>query len=78
MQQGSGRARGLWQAGAVLAAQLFASGAWVETVAGTPQVRVKTDVIDLGTIAMGDPAEARFELENVGDGVLEIYRVESG
>jgi hypothetical protein len=68
----------LWLAAAVVAAQLLASGTWVETVAGTPQVRVKTDVIDLGTIAMGDPAEARFELENVGDGVLEIYRVESG
>ncbi len=78
MQQGSGRARGLWQAGAVLAAQLVASGAWVETVAGTPQVRVKTDVIDLGTIAMGDPAEVRFELENVGDGVLRIYSASPG
>ncbi len=78
MRHGSRRARWVWRVGALVAAQLFASGAWLETAAGTPWVRVKTDVIDLGTISMGDPAEARFELENVGDGVLEIYSADPG
>ncbi len=78
MRHGSRTARWLSLAGAVVAAQLFASGAWLETAAGTPRVRVKTDVIDLGTIVMGHPAQARFELENVGDGVLEIYSADPG
>ena len=78
MRLGSRRARWLALAGALVAAQLFTPGAWLETAAGTPRVRVQTDVIDLGTIVMGDPAEARFELENVGDGVLEIYSADPG
>ncbi len=78
MRDGSRKARGLPLAGAVVAAQLIASGAWLDTAAGTPRILVKTDTIDLGTIAMGDPAEARFELENVGDGVLEIYSADPG
>ncbi len=78
MGDGSGRARWLPLVGAIVAAQFLASGAWAETAAGTPRVHVKTDAIDLGTIAMGDPAEARFELENVGDGMLTIYSVDPG
>ena len=78
MGHGSRRARWLPLAVALVAAQFLASGGWSETSAGTPRVRVKTDVIDLGTIAMGDPAEVRFELENVGDGVLAIYSADPG
>ncbi len=78
MRHGSPRARWLLLAGATVAGPLLASGAWLETAAGTPRLRVKTDMIDLGTIAMGDPAEVRFELENVGDGVLEIYSADPG
>ncbi len=78
MRDGSRNARGLPLAVVVIAAQLLAAGAWREAAAGTPQVRVRTDAIDLGTIAMGDPAEVRFELENVGDGVLRIYSADPG
>ncbi len=33
--------------------------------------------VDAGA-PMGDPAEVRFELQNVGDGVLEIYGADPG
>ena len=78
MRHQSRRARWLLLAGATVAVPLLASGAGLETAAGTPRLRVKTDMIDLGTIAMGDPAEVRFELENVGDSVLEIYSADPG
>ena len=78
MRHGSRRARWLLLAGATVAGPLLASAAWPGTATGTPRLRVKTDVIDLGTIAMGDPAEVRFELENVGDGLLEIYSADPG
>ena len=78
MLHGFRRAQGLSLAGVVVAVQLLASAAWLETAAGTPRVRAKIDRIDLGTIVMGDPAEVRFELENVGDGLLEIYSADPG
>lgn len=78
MLHGFRRRRGLPLAGAVVVAQLFASAAWFDAAAATPRVRAKADLIDLGTIAMGDPAEVRFELENVGDGLLEIYSADPG
>ena len=78
MRDGSRTARWWVLVAAIVAAHGFAPTAWLEAAAGSPQMRLERESIDLGTIAMGDPAEVRFELENVGDDVLKIYSAVPG
>lgn len=55
-------------------------GAGFDSEASTkaPRLRVVEDLVDLGTLEMGDPAEVRFELRNDGDAPLQIYSADPG
>ncbi len=46
--------------------------------AAQPKLEIRTMQIDLGQIARGAPAEARFELRNTGDETLQVIRVKPG
>jgi hypothetical protein len=50
----------------------------VETEVEAPRTHVRNPVVDLGVVAVGTDARARFELENRGNGDLEILGAHAG
>ncbi len=48
------------------------------TRAAPPKLEIQSMQVDLGQIARGAPAEARFELRNTGGETLEVIRVKPG
>ena len=50
----------------------------VEADQARPRIRARNPTVDLGVVAVGENAQARFALENAGNGVLEIFGVEPG
>jgi hypothetical protein len=78
MRSVSNTARWLPRAAAIVTAALIGAVVCPGVSARAPRLQVKNEVIDLGTLEMGDPAEVRFELRNVGDAPLTIYSANPG
>jgi hypothetical protein len=74
----SGRPAGLAAILCLLCAGSLPLAAFGEEDREAPRVRARNPTVDLGVVSVGAKAEARFALENAGNGVLEIFDVEPG
>lgn len=73
-----GRLAGLATILGLLCAGLLSAAPPVGADRETPRVRARNPTVDLGVVPVGEDVQARFALENAGNGVLELFGVEPG